>query len=261
LQAGVNGLLFDDPEVEIPDVLSDKQFEEYLRSLPPENRRAAIDEHKKLLKEKNKLEAEEKKKANKGLNTLNSMLDTSLKGLGLYGQVVATAKNAAFRTYLESLKDRPDYADQIPRDLLSISPGLGIKYSYLRKGIGTVYYNYDEIRERGLADPKNPIYAGVADITAGVTNAPVNRYLAITRQAEHALDDELALSTRILSGLGWSEYALGIPREEYIPDDPETVIKFKEWKEQMLRKLQPEQRAQFFAFQKELEKRRKEKNK
>ena len=261
LQAGVNGLLFDDPEVEIPDVLSDKQFEEYLRSLPPENRRAAIDEHKKLLKEKNKLEAEEKKKANKGLNTLNSMLDTSLKGLGLYGQVVATAKNAAFRTYLESLKDRPDYADQIPRDLLSISPGLGIKYSYLRKGIGTVYYNYDEIRERGLADPKNPIYAGVADITAGVTNAPVNRYLAITRQAEHALDDELALSTRILSGLGWSEYALGIPKEEYIPDDPETVIKFKEWKEQMLRKLQPEQRAQFFAFQKELEKRRKEKNK
>jgi hypothetical protein len=241
--------------------MSDEEYKEYLGKLKPEDRPAAIKQRKKELKEKAVAEAENRKKSDKSLGTVNSMLDTGLKGLGFYGSVLATFKNAAYRSYLESLKDRPDYADQIPRDLLAISPGLSIKYGQIRRGIGTIYYNQEEIKGRGLGDLNNPIYEAGADLLAGFTNVPINRYITKANNISNAMNEELSTSTRVLSLGGWSEYALGIPREEWQAMDPETMIKLKEHHQKMMDKLDPVSRGLYYKWKKEFEKRRKEKNK
>jgi len=262
LQQGVNGLLFDDEqEIVIPSVMSDEEYKDYLGKLKPEDRTAAIKQRKEELKEKAKAEAENRKKADKSLGTVNSMLDTGLKGLGFYGSVLATLKNAAYRSYLESLKDRPDYADQIPRDLLAISPGLSIKYGQIRRGIGTLYYNEEEIKERGLGDLNNPIYQAGGDLLAGFTNVPINRYITKANNISNAMNEELSMNTRILSLGGWSEYALGIPKEEWEPMDPETTIKLKDHLQKMMDRLDPVSRGLYYKWKKEFDKRQKEKNK
>lgn len=262
LQQGVNGLLFDDEnEIIIPDIMSDEEYRDYINKLSPEKRPDAIKQRKKELKEKAIAEAENRKKADKSLGTVNAMLDTGLKGLGFYGSVLATLKNAAYRSYLESLKDRPDYADQIPRDLLAISPGLSIKYSQIRRGIGTMYYNEQEIKERGLGDLNNPVYMAGADLLAGFTNVPINRYITKANNVSNAMNEELSTNTRILSFGGWSEYALGIPREEWQSMDPETTIKLKEHFQKMMNKLDPVSRGLYYKWKREYDKRQKEKNK
>ena len=261
LQQGVSGLLFDDEEVVIPSVMSDEEFVTYLDSLDPKDRSAAIKKRKVELKEKTVAEAENKKKVSGLANTINGMMDTGLKGLGLYGSVLATLKNAGFRSYLESLKQRPDYAEQIPKDLLAISPPLSIKYGQIRRGIGTLQYNWDEIRERGLGDLSNPIYQAGADITAGFTNVPLNRFITKAKNISHAMNRDLDMNTRILSLAGWSEYALGIPREEWESMTPEERMNIKEWEKNALNKLDPVQRGIYLNWKKETQKKLKEKNK
>ncbi len=198
LQQGVNSVLFDDEEIEIPELISDEEFKNYINTLPIEKRAAEINARKKQLAEVKELEKKASKKRNRELNTLNGMLDTNLKGLGLYGQILSTIKNAAYRTYLESQKERPDYRNQIPKDLLAISPGLSVKYSQMASGISAFQYNMDEIQERGLGDFNNPAYMGTANILAGLTNAPLNRYLTNIRNTKNALNEELSTNTRII---------------------------------------------------------------
>ena len=179
----------------------------------------------------------------------------------MYGQILSTVKNAAYRTYLESQKDRPDYRNQIPKDLLAISPGLSVKYSQMASGISAFQYNMDEIQERGLGDFDNPAYMGTANILAGLTNAPLNRYLTNIRNTKNALNEELATSTRILSAAGWSEYALGIERPKWDPWPEENWVKFEEWKKQRLNELPIEIRGQFLQWERDYKKQQKEKNK
>ena len=197
------------------------------------------------------LEIEQKKKINAELNTINSMLDTSLKGLGLYGQVLSTVKNAGFRAYIESNKDNPNYKGAVPAALLGISPGLSVKYSQISRGIGTFQYNAEEIRERGLGDFNNPAYMGTADIIAGVTNIPLNRLLTKLKNMQNALNEDLATTTRIASAAGWSEYALGIPREEWVGTSLETLIEYELWNKEQLQKLDPVTRGLCLKWRKE----------
>ncbi len=261
MQQGVNAVLFDEPDLEIPSLSSDEEFRAYIQTLPPLERKAEINKRKEQQKEIKELEIEQSKKMNAELNTLNSMVDTSLKGLGLYGQVISTVKNAGFRAYIESNKDNPNYKGTVPAALLGISPGLSVKYSQLSRGIGTFQYNWDEIRERGLGDIDNPAYMGTADIIAGVTNIPLNRLLTKLQNMQNALNEDLATTTRIASAAGWSEYALGIPREEWEGTSLEDQIKFEEWNKEQLQKLDPISRGLWVKWRKEYQERQKEKNK
>jgi hypothetical protein len=261
LQQGVNSVLFDDEEIVIPDISTDAEFKAYLQTLDPRERGAKIAERKQQLVEIKTLEAEQKKKIDKELNTINSMLDTSMKGLGLYGQVLSTVKNAGFRAYLESNKDRPDYRGTIPASLLAISPGLSVKYSQLQTGIGAFQYNWDEIKARGLGDINNPAYIGAANIIAGTTNMPLNRWFTKHRNIQNAMNEELATSTRVLSFGGWSEYSLGIPKEKWVGISLEDQIKFEDWTKQRLQELDPITRGLWISWKKEYDKKQKEKNK
>ena len=79
LQQGVNSVLFDDEEIEIPELISDEEFKNYINTLPIEKRAAEINARKKQLAEVKELEKKASKKQNRELNTLNGMLDTNFK--------------------------------------------------------------------------------------------------------------------------------------------------------------------------------------
>ena len=261
LQQGVTSYLFDPGEEELPEIMTDPEFQIYLGKLPPSKRKEALDKRKKELKEVKEIEAKNKKKTDGLLNTINGMSDTLLKGYGLYGQVAATIKNTGFRAYLESKKDKPNFAEQIPRDLLGVSPGASIKYNYIRKGLMSFQYNAKEMRERGLGDLENPVYEAAGNIFTGITNIPVNQYLSLMDRMRIAADDTYSTGTRVFSALGWSRYALGIERPEWVSTTPEQEEAFRKWKEEALGKLSPSQRYQFFEWEKERKKALKEKNK
>lgn len=259
LQQGVKGALFDEEEVVVPDVMSDEEFSDYYKSLHPSKRAAARKKRELEVKERDAAEKESKKKTNGYTNTINGMLDTGLKGMGLAGQVISTFKNAAFRAYLEGEKDNPDWAGQVPKDLLAISPGLSTKYGQMQRGLRTIQYNWDEIEQRGLGDIENPIYSGIADIGAALTNAPLNRIVTKSTNVKNFFNEELSTSQRVLSLGGWSPYALGIERTKWSKQTPEEIIKLQEWKEEQFKLLHPSQRSLFLQWQREQKKRIKNK--
>lgn len=259
LQQGVKGALFDEEEVVVPDVMSDEEFSDYYKSLHPSERAAARKKREIEVKERDAAEKESEKKTNGYANTINGMLDTGLKGMGLAGQVMATFKNAAFRAYLEGEKDNPDWAGQVPKDLLAISPGLSTKYGQMQRGLRTIQYNWDEIRGRGLGDIENPIYSGIADIGAALTNAPLNRIVTKSTNVKNFFNEELSTSQRVLSLGGWSPYALGIERQKWSKQTPEELIRLQEWKEEQFKNLHPSQRSLFLKWQREQKQRMKNK--
>ena len=259
LQGGVNTALFAPDEVEVPNVMDNEQFKNYVLSLPASQRLKVLKQRKEDLKIVAKLEKENKKKVDANLTTINGMMDTTLKGMGLHGQVLSVLKNAGFRAYIESQKDRPDYAGEIPATLIGISPGASIKYNYIRRGLRTLQYNKEEIAERGLSDFDNPIYSAGADLTAGFTNFPLNIYLRKRNNIANALNEEYSTATRILSLAGWSEYSLGIPKEKYQKHSDEFLLKLEEHKKAMYQALTPYQRGLYLKWKKEFEQKQKEK--
>ena len=261
LQQGVQGALFDDDEVEIPEIRSEEEYKNYLSSLDPSKRAKAARDRKEEVKLYEEAVKENKKKTSGLLNTANGMIDTGLKGMGLAGSVIYTFKNAAFRAYLESKKDNPNYRGTIPASLLGISPGLSTKFSQMQRGISTFQFNQEEIRERGLGDINNPIYSGIADVTASLTNLPLNRIFTKATNIKNFYNEELSLSQRILSLGGWSPYALGIEKEEWSKQTPEFIQALEDWKKEQFSKLDPYQRTLYLKWQREQKKRMKEKNK
>ena len=260
LQQGVKSALFDEEEVQVPEISTEEEYRDYIDSLHPSERRQAMEDREKEIKERDALEKENKKKTSGYVNTINGMLDTGLKGMGLTGQVISTFKNAGFRAYLEGKKDNPDWAGQIPKDLLAISPGLSTKYGQMQRGLRNIQYNREEIAGRGLGDIENPIYSGIADIGAALTNVPINRLLTKANNVNNFFNEELTKSQRILSLAGWSEYALGIEKEKWSAISPEAQIKLLEWKEEQLKALHPYQRTLYYNWLKEYKKRQKQKN-
>jgi len=261
LQQGVQGVLFDDDEVEIPEIRSEEEYKSYLSSLDPSKRSEAIKARKEEVKAYDEAVKENNKKTSSLLNTANGMLDTGLKGMGLTGAVMSTFKNAAFRAYLEGKKDNPNYAGTIPVSLLGISPGLSTKFTQMQRGIRTFQFNQEEIRGRGLGDINNPIYSGIADVTASLTNLPVNRLFTKATNIKNFYNEELSLTQRVLSLGGWSPYALGIEKEEWSANTPEELKALQDWKKEQFSKLDPYQRSLYLKWQKEQKQRMKEKNK
>ena len=261
LQQGFTSALFEDDDDEVEELMSQEDFQEYIDRLDPTERFDALKERKLKIKEAEELRKENSKKTKGSLNTINGMLDTGLKGLGLYGQVISTLKNAGFKAYLESQRDNPDYSGKVPVALLGISPGLSTKFGQLQKGINSFQFNEEEIKARGLGDWKNPAYEGAANILASFTNIPLNRYYTKATNVSNAFNEELSKTQRVLSAAGWSEYSLNIKRKDYQSFTDEELVNLAKWKQDQLDRLDPISRGLYFKWAKERDERMKKENK
>jgi len=144
----------------------------------------------------------------KELRIANSMMDTILRGLGIYGAIVSTGKNIVMEIDKQSKADRPDFTKAADK-VLDLSPPLSSKIRKLQSA-GRAF-SYSKIRDRmvgyGLDNPA--FYAG-GQVVSALTNLPVDRAIKKADNIRVAMDNDTKLWQSIALMLGYSQWDLGL---------------------------------------------------
>lgn len=165
-------------------------------------------------------EVEDEKNQAKYARILNGMADTILRGTGIAGAVVSTAKNA-LTTFLEE-REKGFKGDQGKTivSALGISPPIGSKASKLYSAIKTDKIDKDVIAKRGfdvLDDGRlnlSPSYDIAGKLVAVGTNFPLDRVVDKVNNVSEMLDNRNAAWQRVALGLGWKPFDIGAANEE-----------------------------------------------
>ena len=138
----------------------------------------------------------------------NSMLDSILRGVGVYGAIASTLKNIAIEIKTQSDKDRPDFTVAAQR-ALSISPPIDSKMRKLMSA-GRAF-SYKTTREKmvgfGLDNPA--FYAG-GQIVSALTNVPLDRAIRKADNLRVAVDNDTKYWQSVALLLGYSQWDLGL---------------------------------------------------
>lgn len=211
-------------------------------------------------------EVEDEKNQAKYARILNGMADTILRGTGIAGAVVSTAKNA-LTTFLEE-REKGFKGDQ-GKTIVSafgISPPIGSKASKLYSAIKTDKIDKDVIAKRGfdiLDDGRlnlSPSYDIAGKLVAVGTNFPLDRVVDKVNNVSEMLDNRNAAWQRVALGLGWKPFDIGAANEEEdrirveakatrkdessIKSAEKRIIK-KAALQDRIRSMSPEERAQY----------------
>ena len=158
---------------------------------------------------------EDEKLATKKERVFNGVLDSLLKGTGVYGAVVATLKNYIWK-FTENQKSDAYFKTPAWEQLLQLMPPIGIKIRKWKQFERTIDWNKDAIKEMSLFDIDNPIYEGGSQAVEGFTNLPINRLYKKVQNIRAGMDSENAWWQRIASVLGWSKWDLGIEKSDKV---------------------------------------------
>jgi hypothetical protein len=169
--------------------------------------------------EKGKL-AKKKKESEKYSSIANSMLDTILRGTGVYGAIVSTVKNT-LNQYIKQEKKgfKGDQAKTII-SALGISPPIGSKAQKLYSAIQTYTFDKDVIKKEGFSLTKDgkfspsPTYDIAGKLTAATTNFPLDRLVDKANNVAEILDERNALWQKVALGFGWKPFDVGVKNEE-----------------------------------------------
>ena len=177
----------------------------------------------------------DKDKEEKLVNTVNGMLDSSLRGLGLGGVSIQVLKNLGLDIYKRSERDRPEYSDAYYK-LLEFSPSIKSKLSRFKSAA----YPFDSKKRRAEVFDKgfsldNPAYESMAKVVTAVTNVPLDRMYLKIDNLKNATADETETWMGVANVLGWPTWQL--EPKEYNKDSgvsvKSTVPKVKTKKEKV----------------------------
>lgn len=148
------------------------------------------------------------------IRTVNNTLDGILRGSGLHGAYVATAKNVLLQFNAQEKKGfKADHVYTVI-ELLNLSAPVGIKLRTLYQGGYQNYaYNKDIIKDLGF-DIDNPAYDIIASLLSFGVNIPADKVINMVRGISEAADQENEAWQRIALALGWSTWNLGMPNEK-----------------------------------------------
>ena len=141
-------------------------------------------------------------------NTINGMVDSQLKGLGLGGSAVMIAKNFLMDIYERSGRSRPEYVDSV-YELIRISPPISSKISRLKQAA----YPFDskkrrqEIYDKGFS-LDNPAFMSFAKVLSATVNIPLDRVLYKMDNLKEAMDEENDWWQRLAMLGGWPKWSL-----------------------------------------------------
>ena len=169
-------------------------------------------------------EDEEKKAKNldkKQERILNSMVDTMLRGSGVYGAIVATLKNTIMTYFKEEGKSAfgKDHRNTL-LEALNLSPPVGSKLRKINNAIKAKDYNEEVIKEQGwdvtLKGKVNlsPSYQVIASLTEALTNLPLERAIVEVDAIVETLDARNTTFQRIALALGYRTWDVGTKNEE-----------------------------------------------
>ena len=148
----------------------------------------------------------------KAVRTANGMMDSILRGLGIGGAAVSTAKNIALKIAQESGKKSPKYEDAA-WEMLDFSPPISSKVSKLRSAGRTVSWNQKEINEKGFS-LDNPAYLAGAQVVSATTNIPLDRVIKKGNNIADAVSEESEIWQKIALLSGWSMWELQTKKPE-----------------------------------------------
>jgi hypothetical protein len=193
---------------------------------------------------------EEEKTDTKQLYVLNGVLDTLLRGTGVWGAAVATLKNIIMQSYEELGKGygKKDYS-RISQKVFDLSPPLGSKHRKIMNAIKGYDYNRDVIKkmDHGINNPGWNVFTSVVE---GVTNAPLDGALRKTQNVDLALRGNIDPWQRAALMLGWNAWSIGVKDEELeqakeeVREDKAEASKEKQKKKREEKKAQEEKEKQ-----------------
>lgn len=144
----------------------------------------------------------------------NGVLDSFLRGTGLYGAIISTIKNTVIQWDAQSKKG---YGQQdtgkIALELVNLSPPIGSKIRKIISAFKTEQYNKGVSDELGLR-VENPTIKKWASIIEAATNVPLARLLNKANNIEEAITGQHATLERVAMLLGWNAWELGVEDEE-----------------------------------------------
>ena len=152
----------------------------------------------------------EKKKVDRLTNTV---VDSLLRGTGIYGAVLATAKNIALEFYKQDLKgSRGDHAYTLLQ-FANISPPIGSKMRKLYSATQTRKFNKAVMEEMGVTFD-NPMVPAIGQGIEAFTNVPTGRAIQKINNMRQAFNEEHENWQRIALMMGWNTWDIGVENNE-----------------------------------------------
>ena len=195
------------------------------------------------------LEKKAKKEEQRTIRVANSMMDTILRGSGIYGAVASTLKNAIMEYYKQEEKGfMADHAYTL-LSALSISPPIQSKLRKIYSAIQTKRFEKDNVAARGWAITENgklnlgPNYSILGNVLSGVTNVPMDRVVDELKSISEALDSRNKAWQRIALALGWKTWDVGARNEEADVIKAEAKEKRKEEGKEKAKRTREEKKA------------------
>jgi len=140
---------------------------------------------------------------------VNNMMDTVLRGSGVYGAIVSTIKNALMRFQYEANKDRnPDYT-YVLIEAINLSPPVGSKARKLYNALQSYKFDADEMKAAGFS-LDNPGLLAIGNVLSATANIPLDRAVMILNNIREASDSENEAWQRIAMLLGWNTWDVGV---------------------------------------------------
>jgi hypothetical protein len=149
-------------------------------------------------------EVKAKKKEEKAYKIANGMIDSQLRGLGVFGTASVALKNTLMTLYKEHGKKSSKYENAV-EDLLSFSPPLGSKIGKITGGLRSASWNKKDMKEKGFS-LDNPAYIAGAQVVTGLTNVPFDRVMKKINNIRGIVNERSALWQKVALGLGWSTW-------------------------------------------------------
>jgi hypothetical protein len=151
---------------------------------------------------------------------LNGMMDTVLRGSGVYGAVVSVVKNTILEYRKQEAKGFLGEDAAWLLQILNLSPPIGSKMRKIYSAARTRRFEKDTIAERGwalTADGKlnlGPNYSVLGSLVSGIANVPLDRIVDELRSVTEALDERNKAWQRIALAFGWKTWDVGALNEE-----------------------------------------------
>ena len=156
----------------------------------------------------------------------NGMVDTILRGSGLYGAIISTIKNTVLE-FLEQEKKgyRADHAYTII-EAINLGVPIGIKVRKLYGGFQSWEFNRDVIKHMPKTHIDNPIYDAAFAAIEATTNVPLSRIHNKVRNVREAMNSDHRTLERVAMLMGWSTWSFDI-RPQAVLDAKKEVKEIK----------------------------------
>jgi len=147
----------------------------------------------------------------------NGMLDTLIRGAGLYGAYIAAIKNVGLKAYELSQDPRKGRGKeyQVVLEALNVSPSIGIKARKIAKAWQSYSYNSEYFDYYGWNPFKNK-YAleALTTMTSATLNIPLDRLMIKAENAMSVLDSQYETWQRIAFFFGFSKWNLDLDEDQ-----------------------------------------------